>query len=146
MGGYSISLSKQKRICTHVLFRTVSEIETFCCTVPKLLIRKRDCVLLLTQIFIDQVTKLVQFTQYNWFSKIPPSVSMQFLIHVRTKHVARLCSVVYSETALSRKPFGIWHMYIYIFLLRMTILWPPTIWTSPFWDILCSPYTESVLK
>jgi hypothetical protein len=29
-------------------------------------------------------------------------------------------TVLYSEIALSRKPFGIGHMYIYIFLLRMT--------------------------
>jgi hypothetical protein len=27
---------------------------------------------------------------------------------------------LYNETALSRKPFGIEHMYIYMFLLRMT--------------------------
>jgi hypothetical protein len=39
---------------------------------------------------IVQVTKLVQFTQYNAFSKIPPSTSMQFATHVRTQHVARL--------------------------------------------------------
>jgi hypothetical protein len=29
-------------------------------------------------------------------------------------------TVLYSEIALSRKPFGIRHMYIYMFLLRMT--------------------------
>jgi hypothetical protein len=28
--------------------------------------------------------------------------------------------LLYNETALSRKPFGIGHMYIYTFLLRMT--------------------------
>jgi hypothetical protein len=27
---------------------------------------------------------------------------------------------VYSEIALSRKPFGIWHIYMYTFLVRMT--------------------------
>jgi hypothetical protein len=31
-----------------------------------------------------------------------------------------LVCTVYSELALSRKPFGIGHMYIYNFLLRMT--------------------------
>jgi hypothetical protein len=41
---------------------------------------------------------------------------MHFATRVRPWHVARL----YSETALSRKPFGIGHMYRYIFLLRMT--------------------------
>jgi hypothetical protein len=45
-----------------VLFRKISEIELFHCTVPKLLIRKRYYVLLLLPIFIVQVTKLVQFT------------------------------------------------------------------------------------
>jgi hypothetical protein len=41
---------------------------------------------------------------------------MHFATRVRTWRVARL----YSETALSRKPFGIGHMYIYTFLLRIT--------------------------
>jgi hypothetical protein len=31
-----------------------------------------------------------------------------------------LVCAVYSEIALSQKPFGIGHMYIYTFLLRMT--------------------------
>jgi hypothetical protein len=34
--------------------------------------------------------------------------------------VCTVYSVLYSEIALFRKPFGIGHMYIYIFLLRMT--------------------------
>jgi hypothetical protein len=34
--------------------------------------------------------------------------------------VCTVYSVLYSEIALSRKPFGIGHMYIYSFLLRMT--------------------------
>jgi hypothetical protein len=33
--------SKNKCICTCVLFRTVSEIELFHCTVPEMLVRKR---------------------------------------------------------------------------------------------------------
>jgi hypothetical protein len=45
---------------------------------------------------------------------------MHFATRVRTWHVARLYSVLYSEIALSQKPFGIIHMYIYIFLLIMT--------------------------
>jgi hypothetical protein len=59
-GGHSIGHSKQNSVC--VLFRTVSEIEIFHCTVPKLLIRKRYYVLFLRPVFIFQVTKLVQFT------------------------------------------------------------------------------------
>jgi hypothetical protein len=107
-------LSK-KCICTCVLFRTVFEIELFHCTAPKLLIIKRYYVLFLIPVFIVQVTKLVQFTYYNTFSKIPPSTSVHFATRVRTWRVARL----YSEIALSRKPFGIGHMYIYKSLLRM---------------------------
>jgi hypothetical protein len=91
----------------------------FRCTVPKLLIRKRYYVLFLIPVFIVQVTKLVQFSQYNTFSKIPPSTLMHFATRVRTWRVARL----YSEIVLSRKPFGIGHMYLYTFLLRMTE-WP----------------------
>jgi hypothetical protein len=34
--------------------------------------------------------------------------------------VCTVYDVLYSEIALSRKPFGIGHMYIYIILLRMT--------------------------
>jgi hypothetical protein len=47
----SVILSKKKCICTCVLFRTVSEIELFHCTVPKLLIRNRYHVLFLLQVF-----------------------------------------------------------------------------------------------
>jgi hypothetical protein len=60
-GGRSIAYSKQKCISTCVLFRTVSEIEIFYCTDTKLLIRKRQYVLLPIPIFIVQVTRLVQF-------------------------------------------------------------------------------------
>jgi hypothetical protein len=109
-----------KRIYTCVLFRTVSEIQLFHCTGPKLLIRKRYYVLFVIPVFIVQVTKLVQFTQYNTFSKIPPSTSMHIATRVWTWRVARLYSVLYSEIALSRKPFAIGHMYLYNFLLRMT--------------------------
>jgi hypothetical protein len=117
LGSHNIGHSKQKKcICTCFLFRTVSEIELFHRTVPKLFIRKRYYVLFLIPVFIAHVTKLVQFTQYNTFSKIPPSTSMHFATRVRTWRVARL----YSEIALSRKPFGIGHTYIYTFLLRMT--------------------------
>jgi hypothetical protein len=90
----SVILSK-KYVCTCVLFRTVSEIELFHCTVSMLLIRKRYYLLFLIPVFIVHVTKLVQFT-------------------------CTVYSVLYSEIAVSRKPFGIGHMYIYIFLLRMT--------------------------
>jgi hypothetical protein len=45
---------------------------------------------------------------------------MHFATRVRTWRVARLCSVLYSKIALSRKPFGIEHMYIYNFFLRNT--------------------------
>jgi hypothetical protein len=34
--------------------------------------------------------------------------------------VCTVYSVLYSKIALSRKPFGIGHMYIYIFWLRIT--------------------------
>jgi hypothetical protein len=60
-------------------------------------------------VFIVQVTKLVQFTKYKIFLKTLPSTSMHFATRVRTWRVARL----YSEIAVSRKPFRIRHMYIY---------------------------------
>jgi hypothetical protein len=69
---------------------------------------------------IIQVSKLVHFTWYNTFSNIPPSTSMRFGARVRTWRVTCLYSVLYSEIALSQKPFGIGHMCLYIFFLRMT--------------------------
>jgi hypothetical protein len=45
---------------------------------------------------------------------------MHFATRVRTWRVARLYGVLYSKIALSRKLFGIGHMYMYTFLLRMT--------------------------
>jgi hypothetical protein len=50
---------------------------------------------------------------------------------MRIWHVARPYSVQYSETALSRKPFGIGHMYMYYSCLEWPILWPPRILTFP---------------
>jgi hypothetical protein len=63
-------------------------------------------------VFTVQVTKLVQFTYYNTFSKIPPSTSMHFATRVRTWRVARLYSVqctVYSKVLY--RQFGIGHMF-----------------------------------
>jgi hypothetical protein len=77
---------------TCVLFRKVSEIEIFHCTLPKWLIRKRYYVLFLIPVFIVQVTKLVQLVQCNIFSKIPQSTSIQFASRARTWRVARLSS------------------------------------------------------
>jgi hypothetical protein len=65
LGGHSMGLSKQKIYVINiwVLFRTVSEIELFHSTVPKLLIRKGYLyyVLFLITVFIAQVTELVEF-------------------------------------------------------------------------------------
>jgi hypothetical protein len=57
----SVILSNKMYIYMYPIL-TVSEIELFHCTVPKLLIRKRYYVLLLISVFIVQVTKMVQFT------------------------------------------------------------------------------------
>jgi hypothetical protein len=92
-------------------------------------------VLFLIPVLIVQAIKMVQFTKYNTFSKIPPSTSMRFATRVRTWHVARL----YSETALSRKPFGIGHMYIYNFLLRMTDIMTSQKIDFSSWDTLYIP-------
>jgi hypothetical protein len=63
---------------------------------------------------------------------------MHFATPVRTWRVARLCSVLYSVIALSRNPFGIGHMYIYIFffLLRMTDTMTSQNIDISSWDIL----------
>jgi hypothetical protein len=91
-GDHSVRHSKKKKfIWTCVLFRTVSEIELFECTVTKLLIRKKYDVLFL--IFIVQVTNLLV---YNTFSKISPSTSIHFATRARTWRVARLSSSWFS--------------------------------------------------
>jgi hypothetical protein len=165
--GYSMGHSKQKCVYVRVLFRKVSEIEPFHCTVPKLLIRRRYYVLFLISVFIVQVTKLVQFTLYSTFSKIPPSTSMHSVTRVRTAHsIFGICEdvrhfhntptmsqsavttanwrftpihmregrailddkskLLHSEIAVSRKPFGIGHMFTYTFFcLEWPILRPP---------------------
>jgi hypothetical protein len=48
--------------------------------VPIWLIRKRYYVLFLIPVFFVQVAKLVQFTKYNAFSKIPRSTSTHFAV------------------------------------------------------------------
>jgi hypothetical protein len=63
-----VILSKKESVCICALFQTVSDIELFHCTVPKLLIRKRYYVLFLIPVFTAQVTMLVQFACYNIFS------------------------------------------------------------------------------
>jgi hypothetical protein len=52
LGDHSIGHSKQKCICTYDLFRTVSEIELFHCTVPKLLMTKRYYALFLISVLL----------------------------------------------------------------------------------------------
>jgi hypothetical protein len=59
LGGHSIGHSKHKKcICTCVLFRTVSQVELFHCTIPKLLIRKRYYVLLLIPVFMKKLAQI----------------------------------------------------------------------------------------
>jgi hypothetical protein len=78
---------------------------------------------MLPPVFTVRVTKFVQFTQYNTFSKIPPSTSTNFATRVRTWRVARLYSVLYSGViALPRKPLWIRHVYIYTFCLVWLML------------------------
>jgi hypothetical protein len=50
--------------------------------------------------------------------------------------VCTVYSELYSEIALSRKPFGIGHMYIYTFLLRMTDTMTSQNIDLSSWDIL----------
>jgi hypothetical protein len=57
---------------------------------------------------------------------------MHFATRVRTWRVARL----YSEIALSRKPFGIGHVYIYTSLLRTTDTMTSQNIDLSSWDIL----------
>jgi hypothetical protein len=103
----SVILSK-KYLCTCVLFRTVSEIGLFHCS-SKIVDKK-------------EILRTISSTGIYFSSdKVGTSTSMHFASRVRTWRVARLCSVLYSEIAPSRKPFRIGHMYIYTFMLRMRL-------------------------
>jgi hypothetical protein len=56
--------------------------------------------------------------------------------------VLLICTVygaLYSEIALSRKLFGIGHMYMYTFLLRMTDTMTSQNIDLSLWDILYKP-------
>jgi hypothetical protein len=96
LGGYSIGHSQQKSVYACVLFRTVSEIEAFHCTVPKLLIRKRYYVLYLILIFTVQVTKLVPRIIHFQKFHCQHQCTLQL---VGTWPTACQHSALYSETA-----------------------------------------------
>jgi hypothetical protein len=105
-------LSK-KFICTCVLFRTVSDIELFHCTVPKLLIRKRYYVLYCFWY------RYLLFKWQSWYSL--PSI-----IHFRKFHRQHQCTLqlvwghglllvctVYSDIELIiifRMPYCLWNL------------------------------------
>jgi hypothetical protein len=108
----------------------------FHCTDPKLFIRKRYYVLFLIPVFIVQVQSWYSLPSIILFSKIPPSASMNFVTRERTWRVARPYSVLYSEISLSQKPFGIGHIYIYTFLLRMADTMTSQNIDLSSWDIL----------
>jgi hypothetical protein len=57
--------------------------------------------------------------------------------------VCTVYSVLYSEIALSRKPFGIGHVYRYIFLLRMTGTMTSQNIDFSSWDILYNTEVDS---
>jgi hypothetical protein len=84
----------------------------------------------LIPVFIVQVTKLVQFTYYNIFSKIPPSTSMHFATRVRTWRVARLYSVQWNSS-ISKTVRNKTHVHIHLFCFEWPTLWPPKILTYP---------------
>jgi hypothetical protein len=73
---------------------------------------------------------------------------MHVATRVRTWLVASLYrnNVLYSEIALSREHFGIRHMYVYSFLLRMTdtMTCQSTVLSS--WDTLYAHYSKSYFK
>jgi hypothetical protein len=89
-------------------------------SIPKLFIRNRYYILFLILVFIVQVTKLVQFTYSNTFSKNPPSTSLHVETRARTWRVTHLSASwpffmrAITAIALSREPFGIGHKNIYI--------------------------------
>jgi hypothetical protein len=116
----SVILSKNC-VYTCVLFWTVSEVELFHCTIPTFLVRKKYCIMFLIPLFIVQVTKLVQFTYYNAFLKIPPSISVCFKTCMRTWRVACLYSVqraIWSNSSISESVQNRICTYMY-FLLRI---------------------------
>jgi hypothetical protein len=112
----------KKCVYTCDLFRTVSEMELFHCTVPKLMIRKRYYVLFLIPIFTAPVTKfgIVYLVQYI-FENSTVNINAHFATRVRTwrcsswRILTFIQTLLYSEIALSRKSFGMGHMYIYTF-------------------------------
>jgi hypothetical protein len=90
----------------------------FHCTVPKLFIRERYYALFLIPVLIIQVTKLVQFTKCNTFSKIPPLTSMHFATRVRAWRVAPLCSAkctVQWNSSISETVRNMTHVHTHIF-------------------------------
>jgi hypothetical protein len=80
------------------------------------------------RISIFRIREDVWHFSHQFYSVIINSHNGQLTLHndsgaVRRERrtiVGTKFKLLHSEIALSRKPFGIWHMYIYILLLRMT--------------------------
>jgi hypothetical protein len=100
-------------------------------------------VLFLIQIFIVQVIEVVQFTYYNTFSKIPPSISMHSATRVRTWRVARLYSVQ-TNSSISETVRNWTHVHIQ-FLLRMADTMTSQNIAISFWDTLYNPAMSDFL-
>jgi hypothetical protein len=82
----------------------------------------------------------VKFSKMYYTKWTVPTFSFQqltpILETVRNTFFLSTNLELYSEIALSRKPFGVGHMYIYTFLLRMTDTMTSQNIDLSSWDIL----------
>jgi hypothetical protein len=120
MGRHIIGHSKQQTVYVRVLFRTVSEIEIFHSTIPKLFIKKRYCVLFLIK--LNSVVLVRKRTIPTERPQLVGEVSANFASRVRTGRVARLYSVhctVQWNSSISETFMNRTHVHIHL-LLRMT--------------------------
>jgi hypothetical protein len=133
------------------LIRMASETELFHCTVSKLLIRKRYCLLFKVPVLVVQMTKFIQLTKYNTrtFSETNSAININALCISCEDMICCLpvqCTVhvvlLKSEIALSLKPFGIGQMCISNFLLRLADITTFQKLDLFSWDTLCREVGE----
>jgi len=133
-------------ICTCVIFRTVSEIQLFHCRVAKPPTIRNSAHTKPSTVFnISSGTTIAEavnvqhisifgicedvrhFAQYSYsvthYQQLQQPTDASYSGAVRrewTTILGAISKLLYSATTLSPKPFGIGHVYIYTFLLRMT--------------------------
>jgi hypothetical protein len=135
----SAILSKKVYMCP------IHKIQLFHCTIQKLLIRNKIlCTVSNTGIYFFKWQSWYSLSSIIHFRKFQRQ--HECTLQLMWGHGVLLVCTVYSEIALSRKLFGIGHMYIYTFLIRMTDTMNSQNTDLSSWDTLYMPICTTILQ